>query len=64
MLKISFQDAFQTTTSQGQIKVGQTAVTPDGNTWVYGKAGGAIAWQSFLQEIFLHKHPSLQEKKF
>ena len=43
MLKISFQDAFQTTTSQGQIKVGQTAVTPDGNTWVYGKAGGAIA---------------------
>lgn len=43
MLKISFQDAFTTTTAQGQIKVGQIASTPDGNEWVYAKAGGAIA---------------------
>jgi len=43
MLKISFQDAFATTTAQGQIKVGQIASTPDGNEWVYAQAGGAIA---------------------
>lgn len=42
MLKISFQDAFTTTTAQGQLKVGQIASTPDGNEWVYAKAGGAI----------------------
>lgn len=42
MLKISFQDAFQTTTAQGQLKIGQIASTPDGNEWVYAKAGGAI----------------------
>lgn len=43
MLKISFQDAFQTTTAQGQVKVGQRAFTPDGSEWTYAKAGGAIA---------------------
>lgn len=43
MLKISFQDAFQTTASQGQVKIGQRANTPDGNEWVYGYAAGAIA---------------------
>lgn len=43
MVKISFQEAFQTTDAQGQVKIGQRANTPDGNTWVYGKAGGAIA---------------------
>lgn len=43
MLNISFQDAFSVTSSQGQIKVGQKASTPDGNEWVYAKAGGSIA---------------------
>ena len=43
MLKISFQDAFTTTTSKGQLKIGQIASTPDGNEWVYAKAGGSIA---------------------
>lgn len=42
-VKISFQDAFSVTSSQGQIKVGQYASTPDGNSWVYAKAGGSIA---------------------
>lgn len=44
MIKISFQDAFQVTDAEGQVKVGQRACTPDGNQWVYGKSnGGAIA---------------------
>lgn len=44
MLKISFQDVFQVTDAEGQIKVGQRASTPDGNIWVYGKSnGGSIA---------------------
>lgn len=43
MLKISFQDAFETTTAQGQLGIGQKANTPDGNSWTYGKAGGSVA---------------------
>lgn len=42
MLQISFQDAFASTTAQGNIKVGQRASTPDGNEWVYAKASGTI----------------------
>lgn len=42
MQTISFQDAFSSTTAQGQLKVGQYANTPDGNTWVYAKAAGTI----------------------
>lgn len=42
MLSISFQDAFSSTTAQGQVKVGQRASTPDGNEWVYAKAAGSI----------------------
>jgi hypothetical protein len=41
-IQISFQDAFSSTTAQGQVKVGQRASTPDGNEWVYAKASGTI----------------------
>lgn len=42
-MKISFQDVKQTTTAQGQTAPGQVAFTPDGATWIYVKAAGAIA---------------------
>ncbi len=42
MLKISFQQAFQTETAK-QLEVGQRACTPDGNNWVYVEANGSIA---------------------
>ena len=43
MMKISFQDVKQTTTSQGQTAPGQVAQTPDGSTWIYVKSAEAIA---------------------
>lgn len=43
MMTISFSDVFQTTTAQGQIGVGTKASTPDGSTWIYTQAGGALA---------------------
>lgn len=41
-LTISFQNVKQTTTSQGQMGLGTVANTPDGASWIYVKAGGAI----------------------
>jgi len=43
MLRISFQDVRQTTTSQGQIAIGTQANTPDGFTWTYVKSAEALA---------------------
>jgi len=43
MMKISFQDVFQVTASQGQTAPGQVAQTPDGATWIYVKANSALA---------------------
>ena len=42
-MKISFQDVNQTTTAQGQTAPGSVAQTPDGASWIYVKAAGAIA---------------------
>lgn len=42
-MKISFQDVRQTTTAQGQTAPGQVAQTPDGASWIYVKAAGAIS---------------------
>lgn len=42
MIKISFQDVFQTTAAQGQMGLGTVANTPDGAEWIYVKAAEAI----------------------
>ena len=36
--QISFQNVYNTTTAQGQFKLGERASTPDGREWVYVKA--------------------------
>ena len=43
MNSITFQDVYQTTTSRGDIKLGQRASTPDGRDWQYVFATTAVA---------------------
>jgi hypothetical protein len=43
MNQIAFQDALQTSTAQGSVRLGQEAMTADGRRWVYVKADSALA---------------------
>jgi hypothetical protein len=42
MNQITFRSVKQTTQNQGEFKLGQRAVTPDGREWVYVKASAAV----------------------
>ncbi len=43
MNQISFQSVYQTITAEGEFKLGQRAMTPDGREWVFVKADSILA---------------------
>jgi len=48
MIRISFQNVYQTITQRGEFKLGERAVTPDGREWVFGRAQSAVSTIGFI----------------